>query len=129
MLKKCRSQLSAAELSHASEKTRLQQQLSTAQQQLRTASAAAASSSRNNNNAVSSEALSQAKAQAAQFKAQADEAAAKLAELQEQLNNQQSRVSSCEVQKQMLLNSVQTLLATNRSLQEEVSRLKQVSVG
>jgi chromosome segregation ATPase len=125
MLRKCLAQLSTAELSHATEKSKLQQQLNAAQQQLRTANASASSRS-NNNSAVSSEALNQAKAQAAQFKAQADEAAAKLAELQEQLNNQSSKVSSCETEKQMLLESVQSLLATNKGLQEELVRLRQV---
>jgi chromosome segregation ATPase len=122
MLRTCRSQLSQAELSHATEKSRLQQQLNAAQQQVLAA---------NNircNNAVATEALNQAKEQAAQYKAQADENAARLAELQEQLNNQQSKVSNFEIEKNALLQSVQKLLATNQGLQAELSRLKQVGV-
>lgn len=121
MLRTCRAQLAAAELKHVKAMNKLQQQLNQAQQQLQ--SSPARKQDRDNNSAAQIVAL---QAQAAQSRAKADDAAAHVSQLQEELNNAQAQATKMEEEKRLLLESVQKLLATNQGLQKELAAMRQV---
>lgn len=115
--KACQSKLISAERNHSSEVATLKKELADAQHRLAAA---------NNNNANNSAAVQTLRQQASDYKAEADRAQAQLSELQEQLNNQQTKLTQSEAEKKLLLESINKLLDTNKGLQAKLEELQQV---